>query len=69
MQAAETEQWRQDRHDLEVKAAIWCQDQVQSVRRESEQAVAAVQIKCDAWSVAVSSRPKCLSGEDMLTHV
>ena len=54
MQAAEAEHWRQDRHDLEVKAATWCQDQVQSARRELEQAVATVQIKCNAWSVAIS---------------
>lgn len=52
LQAAQAEQWRQDMHDLEVKAATWCQDQVQSVQREREQAVAAVQTKCDAWSVA-----------------
>lgn len=53
MQAAQVEQWTQDKHDLEVKAATWCQDQIQSVRREAEQAVAAVETKCDAWFVAI----------------
>lgn len=52
MQAVQAEQWRQDMHDLEVKAATWCQDQVQRVHREKEQAVAAVQTKCSAWLVA-----------------
>lgn len=57
VQAAQAEQARQDRHDLEVKAATWCQDQVQSVCRESEQAVAAVQIKCSAWFVYKANVP------------
>lgn len=52
MQATQAQQWKQDMHDLELKAATWCQDQVQSVHREKEQAVAAVQTKCDAWLVA-----------------
>lgn len=59
MQAVQAEQWRQDMHDLEVKAATWCQDQVQSVHREKEQAVAAVQTKCDAWLVATPGKPVC----------
>ena len=76
MQAAQAEQWRQDRQDLEVKAATWCQEQIDSVRRESEEAAAAVHTKCNAWSAVISMAPMYPSGkiwgflvQDMLPYV
>lgn len=52
MQAAQAEQWNQDRHDLEVKAATWCQHQIQSVRTDTQQAVAAAESERDMRFVA-----------------
>lgn len=60
LQAAQAEQWTQDRHDLEVNAATWCQEQVQSVRTEAAQAVAAAQAERDIWLVATLTIPICL---------
>ena len=52
VQAVQADQWKTERQDLDMKAATWCQDQIQSVRKEAEQAVAAAESKCESWCAA-----------------
>ena len=52
VQAAQADQWETERHDLELKAATWCQDQIQSVRIKADQAVAAARAERHEWSAA-----------------
>lgn len=51
VQAVQAEQWKAERQDLELKAATWCQDQIQSVHKQAEQAVSAAESKCEIWCV------------------
>ncbi|KAL3146687.1 hypothetical protein ABBQ32_000915 [Trebouxia sp. C0010 RCD-2024] len=63
LQAAQAEQWHQDRHDLEVKVATWCQHQIQNVRTEAQQAVAAAQSERDMrFAASLTILPASLTG-------
>ncbi len=41
-------QWEAERHSIELKAAQWCEEQVQAVRREAAEATAAAEAICDS---------------------
>ena len=60
LQAAQAKQWNQDRRDIEVQAATWCQNQVQMVRTEAQQAVAAAESDRDMRLAATLKMLVCL---------
>lgn len=49
-QVAQAKQWDAERHDIESKAAQWCEAEVQAVRRQAADTLAAAEARCDSWS-------------------
>ena len=50
-QAAQAQQWDAERRDIELKAAQWCEAEVQTVRHQAADTLAALEAKSDLWSV------------------
>ncbi len=48
LQAHQQVQWEAEQHSNELKAAQWCEEQIQAVRREAAEATAAAEAICDS---------------------
>lgn len=48
LQAHQQVQWEAERQSNELKAAQWCEEQIQAVRREAAEATAAAEAVCDS---------------------
>ena len=53
-QTAQQVQWEAERHGIELKAAHWCEAQVQSAHREAAEAMIAAEVKSDSWYVSAA---------------
>ncbi|KAL0043020.1 hypothetical protein WJX79_007076 [Trebouxia sp. C0005] len=60
LQAHQQVQWEAEQHSSELQAAQWCDQQIQAVRKEAAEAVAAAEAICDSRSV------QCQELEDSL---
>lgn len=56
LQAHQQVQWEAEQHSSELQAAQWCDQQIQAVRKEAAEAVAAAEAICDSRCMIVDNQ-------------